>query len=807
MNTDALSSTNDRAVFGGLLLRSTLLVIFASLLAAVAAVAYTARATDQRAHQASQTRLNELLDTVESTLEVACFARDQTLAGELAQGLLSNSDVLAVRISTGQEVLAERRRAHTGEAQTTTPLQRPIYSPFDERKLIGHILLTPDPRVIDARIGEEVRMAAIQLIWQLGMVAVAMAVIMLLFIVRPIKAMSDRLHSMDPTIGERLTVPKRHGDTEIGQLVIDINALSERLVSALAAEHSLRLQREMDEKKYHTIFNNAESGLFIVDASGSLTSWNPAFAALFEISQPPTEDEFAWLHMGLLPWENPGQMVQMIQAALNRNGMLSEDMLIHLRDGSRRWVNIVLSPVGDNLLQGVVHNVSHLKEAEASAQQLAITDTLTGLANRRGLEQRLHALVRQYELSESGGFAFLLLNLDEFRRINEGIGFAAGDSILVSTTSRLTSCVKSGDCVARLSADGFGIILADILQGSMVDKIASRIMQAMRQPFFVDGSPINQHASIGITMFPHDASDVPNLLRQAELAMDSAKAAGGDLHVFFDPILSEAVEQRRKLEIDLRGALRKHEFVMFFQPIVDLRANRTSGAEALIRWRHPSRGLVPPDSFIPLAEKTGLIVEIGLFALEAACQLLQAWQQRGLDYTVSLNVSGRQIPDGLSPARLGEAIQRYGIPASRLALEITEGVMLHDIDKSLLWLNAVHALGFRVYLDDFGTGYSSLSYLKMFPVDTLKVDQSFVRDMREGNNENTLVGAIIAMGGSLGLEIVAEGVESAAHRGALRRMGCQFAQGYHFSRPVPAEEFSAAAAAIDAMLSAPPAAD
>lgn len=787
----------------GLLLRSLLVIILASLFAGVAAVAYTAYATSQRAHQASQARLNELLDTVESTLKVACFAKDQTLASDLAQGLLSNPDVLAVTISTGNQLLAQKQRGSAPAATDALPaqtLRRVIFSPFDGRKEVGNVLLTSNPQVIEARIGEEVRLAAIQLSWQLAMVAFAVAGIMLLFIVRPIKAMSDRLHSMDPTTGERLPVPGRHANTEIGQLVHDINHLAERLVRTLAEERNLLRQREIDEKKYHAIFNNAESGIFIVDSTGSLSSWNPAFSRLFEVAAIEDDDEGAWLHLGLLPWENPAQVMGLIQSALGQNASVAEDILIRLADDKPRWLNIVLSPIGDNLLQGVVHDVTQLKEAEVSARRMVVTDVLTGLANRSGLEERLHAHVQEYIYSQVGGFALLLVNLDEFKRVNEGMGLPAGDEILKVTTTRLSSCVKRGDTVARLSADIFGVILHGITEGEVANKIADRVLESIRQTYFVDGSPINLHASIGITLFPHDGMDVPTLLRQCELAMDSAKSDGGDTCVFFDPILAEAAEHRRHLETDIRGAIRNNEFVMFYQPIVDLRTNHLSGAEALIRWRHPTRGLVPPDSFIPIAEQTGLIVEIGLFVLDSACRQLQAWKEAGLEYYLSLNVSGRQIPDGLSPAKLLEVITHYGISPGKLALEITEGVMLRDIDKTLSWLEAVHELGFRVYLDDFGTGYSSLSYLKMFPVDTLKVDKSFVKDMRDDGNEHTLVGAIIAMGRSLGLDIVAEGVESTAHVRALRAMGCQYAQGYLFSRPVSAEDFNEAASRVEDLL-------
>lgn len=793
----------DQLRLRGLLARSTLVVVVASLLAAVVAISYTTHATRQRAQLASQTRLNELLDTVQSTLAVACFAKDQTLAGELAQGLLSNSDVLAVSISTEQEVLAEKRRSQSVAPQAGLLLMRVIYSPFNQQQQVGYIFLTPDPQVIEARIKEEVWLAAIQVSWQLGMVAVAVVLIMLLLIVRPIKAMSDRLHLMDPTTGERLAIPKKHVSTEIGQLVMDINALSDRLVSALATERRLRLQGEVDEKKYHTIFDNAESGLFLMDGQGVLSSWNPAFASLFEINPQPRLADLPELHIGQLPWHDLNQVTELVECALSQNNAVTKDLKVVMSACERSWINMVLRSVGGNLLQGVVHDVTHLKESEAQARQLTITDTLTGLANRLGLQEHLHTHVQTYAATKTGGFALLLVNLDEFRHINEGMGFPAGDSILQTTTLRMAACLKSEDTLARLAADNFGIILSHVIQGEAVDQIASAILQALRQAYFVDGSPIHLHASVGITLFPHDGFDVPSLLRQAELAMESAKSAGGDCHVFFDPVLTDAAEQRRHLEGDLRNALRNQELVLFFQPIIDLHQQRLSGAEALVRWRHPTRGLVPPDSFIPLAEKTGLIVDIGLFVLDAACQQLQAWQNQGLGYTLSLNVSGRQIPDGLPPAKLQEVVQHYGITPAKLALEITEGVMLHDIEKSLQWLSAVHALGFRVYLDDFGTGYSSLSYLKLFPVDTLKVDQSFVRDMQDSSNAHTLVGAIIAMGRSLGLEVVAEGVELSTHLRALQRMGCHYAQGYYFSRPVPAQEFDAAVARVTALLAQP----
>jgi diguanylate cyclase (GGDEF)-like protein/PAS domain S-box-containing protein len=786
-----------------ILVRSAITLLASFFLAGAATISVTLFFTSERQQQASAERLERLLDTIESTVQIACFVVDAKLADEVARGLLKNQEVYAVTIRADDIGQARHELANVrlGTAPSRLRLIRDVQSPFQPGRVIGHIQVDANTEVIEREIRDEARFFILQTASQLALIAFIVVTVMLVFIVRPIKAMSDRLHNMDATQGERLAPPISHAGSEIGRLAEDINGLAEHLVGALGQERRLRQEMEVEEKKYRSIFENAETGIFLVDQDGVLHSWNPAFALLMGI---PAEDVYqGTLNLRQLPWENASRIAELALNCRLDNVSRADDLAMRPRSGIRNWLNVVLNPVGEGLLQGVVHDVTEHKEAEASARRRAVTDPLTGMANRLGLEESLNGLLQDPLITQTGGFTLALVDLDNFRRINEGFGLPAGDAIIKDAAARLSRCVKGSDTIARLTGDRFALLLQSVVGQDAIDGIAERILAALRSPFQIDGSQTQIHASLGITIAPQDGSAIPDLLRNAELALDRAKSLGGNGHVFYNHGLTEAAEQRRHQENDLRRAVQMQEFELHLQPIVDLAGNRLAGAEALIRWRHPDRGLVPPDLFIPLAEEIGLIDEIGLWVVDRACAQLAAWADQGHDRTLSVNVSGRQIPDGLPPARLVEAVRRHGVDPRRLALEITEGVLLADVDKALAWIEAIRAEGFRLYLDDFGTGYSSLSYLKRFPVDTIKVDKSFVREMGEDSSDRALVEAVVAMARGLGMTVVAEGVETEAQLQLLRAMSCRHGQGYYFSRPVPADQFEAVAANIGALLGQP----
>lgn len=775
-----------------ILARTGLMLVAVFVLLGTATVAINLHFNRIRAEQATELRLSQLLDTVESTATIACFTKDDVLAKELVSGLLRNSGVLSVVVQADGVELASLSRDRQGASSEpradVLPLVRDIFSPFTPDTRVGRVLLTPNQAVIDDALHHERRVVMLQMAMQLLLVALAVAAAMLFQIIRPIRSISARLHRMDASRGERLELPIGHRRSEIGQLVADVNHLADRLVESLDEERSLRVQREIEERRYHAIFENAETGLFVVDDQGFLSSWNPAFARLMHLppeTEPPTSPSLFGL-----AWKEPARLAELLLGCMSHRRTASTDLQYCPNEGAERWLSMSLTPIADQSIQGVIHDVTQHLEAERSARQQAVTDSLTGVANQLGLEQRGRELIRTCELGQSEGFALLLVSLDNFKRVSEGLGLSTGDMILKEATKRLSSCVKGTDVVARVGTSQFVLLLVGLSRDLDAERVTERILHALQQHFFAAGSPVRLQVSAGIALYPHDtASGIEELLHHADLALSDARSGNGSRMRFFDPTLARLAEHRHHLETDLRRAIQEEQFVLHYQPIVDIRQNRLAGAEVLVRWQHPERGLVPPDAFIPLAEETGLISDLGLWVLREAGRQLSEWTREGRGLYLTVNVSARQIPDDLPPGLLLDLADRLGFSPGSLGLEITEGVLLGDLGGAQVWLDEVRAGGFPVYLDDFGTGYSSLSYLKRFSVDRLKVDRSFVRDITTNLGDQALVEAVTAMARSFEMDVVAEGVEDPRHISLLRRMGCRYAQGYYFSPPVPIEVF------------------
>lgn len=428
------------------------------------------------------------------------------------------------------------------------------------------------------------------------------------------------------------------------------------------------------------------------------------------------------------------------------------------------------------------------KQAERRLAYLEQYDGLTGLANRALLQDRLEHAVSRADRDETM-LAVLFLNLNRFRAINAEFGHGHGDSVLRAVAERLQSHVHEGNTIARSGGDEFCIVVEDVAEPTEVISLTTDVLKAFREPFTANDAEVSLDVSLGIAVYP--SSKGGRLLSDAEFAMSRAKQQGINSYQFYTEEMNVQAFERQALESNLRRALDRDEYVLYYQPQVDLSDGHIFGAEALLRWRHPDMGIVPPFKFIPLLEETGLIIEVGEWVLSTACTQIKEWDSEGLgDLRIAVNLSARQFErEGLTNV-VNRSLRATGLDPKCLELELTESLIMEDPESSRALLKLLKSdKGVRVSIDDFGTGYSSLSYLKLFPLDVLKIDQSFVRDIVENPNDAAIVTAIISLAHAMGLEVVAEGVETEEQLKFLREKGCDHAQGYLFSPPVPAEEF------------------
>ena len=429
-------------------------------------------------------------------------------------------------------------------------------------------------------------------------------------------------------------------------------------------------------------------------------------------------------------------------------------------------------------------------------QSLAFYDTLTHLPNRRLLQDRLTRALATSERSGRSG-ALLFVDLDNFKTLNDTLGHDVGDMLLKQAAERLESCLRVGDTVARLGGDEFVVILEALSSeavsaAAQTEAVGEKMLDAFNQLFFIDEYECRSSASIGVVLFTGLQLSTEELLKRADIAMYQAKKAGRNTICFFDPKMQELINERASLEIELRKALEDQDFQLYYQVQVD-EENRPLGAEALIRWIHPERGMISPADFVQLAEETGLILPMGQWVVDTACAQIKEWQKSSLTrgLVLAVNVSAKQFHQNDFVTKVYAAIQEHGIPPELLKLELTEGLLLDKSDNPITAMHALNNIGVLLSLDDFGTGYSSLQYLKRLPLDQLKIDQSFVRDITTDSNDETIIRTIIAMAQNLNLDVIAEGVESEEQRQFLLKNGCPHFQGYLFSRPMPIEQFEA----------------
>jgi len=595
---------------------------------------------------------------------------------------------------------------------------------------------------------------------------------------------------------EMTCAPSRDGSGKIVGGIAIVNNISERKLAEKALRDSEKSLRESQII--------ADLGSYILDLGTGLWESSQVLDKLFGIDK-------AYDH-SLEGWEaliHPDDRMMMDSyfknQVLNQKAVFDKEYrIIRHDDQVVRWVHglgkLEFNAHGTPLtMRGTTQDITASKLVEEEMRYMAFYDALTRLPNRRMLMDRLHqALISSERFGRKG--ALLILDLDNFKNLNDTLGHDIGDLLLQQVAQRVASCVRAGDTIARLGGDEFVAVLEglsnDILTATIqTEAVADKILNSLNQPYYLATHEHHSTVSVGAVLFKDKQSSFEELMKQADIAMYQAKKAGRNTLRFFDPRMQETVDIHAALESDLRNALVQPQFQLYYQIQVD-NFYHPLGAEALIRWIHPERGLVSPAQFIPLAEETGLIVPIGLWVLETACAQLKAWEQDVLtrDLILAVNVSSKQFHQAEFATQVKAVVQRYAIKPNLLKLELTESLFLEDIEETIVTIKSLKEFGILFSLDDFGTGYSSLQYLKRLPLDQLKIDQSFIRDIAIDCNDKAIVKTVIAMAHSMKLDVIAEGVETEEQRQLLFDEGCMYYQGYLFGKPVPIALFSDALA-------------
>jgi diguanylate cyclase (GGDEF)-like protein/PAS domain S-box-containing protein len=540
------------------------------------------------------------------------------------------------------------------------------------------------------------------------------------------------------------------------------------------------------EQRFAKTFSASPAALAVVSLrSGEVLEVNEEFERLTGWSR---DEVIGRTPAALDFWASP-EAESTLRQKLRRDGRLRNiEVDVRARTGAPRTTLLsaeILDFNGEPSLLGAFNDISDRKHLEEQLTHQAFHDQLTGLANRALFTDRVaHALARATRHGKTP--AVLFLDLDDFKRVNDTLGHAAGDELLRAVTGRLATCVRVSDTCARLGGDEFAILLEDANGRDDAVRLAERIIPMLRSPFTLGPTVAQVGVSIGIAI-AEPGGDADALLRNADLAMYIAKSEGKSRHTVFEPSMHAEVLRRLELETDLREALDRDQMRLHYQPIAAMATGEIIGVEALLRWQHPTRGLISPADFIPVAEETGAIIPIGRWVLHeacATCRRLQAGEDREVPLSITVNLSGRQIADPCIVTDVCDALEASGIAPSNLVLEITESVLVHNDRATLDRLWELKRLGVQLAIDDFGTGYSSLAYLQAFPVDILKIDKSFTDRIGTGADESPLSRAVVGLGSTLSIRTIAEGIETAAQWARLRELGCELGQGYHIARPV-----------------------
>lgn len=583
------------------------------------------------------------------------------------------------------------------------------------------------------------------------------------------------------------------------------------LISALALLLYQRRQRQLMQqaeavnnhlRKLQLGIENSASGVLITDVNGTIEYVNRKFT---QVTGYQPEEAIGRNPRILKSESTPREVFQELWSTILRGEEWHGELLNRRKNGEVYWSVASISPLRNEAGQithfiANVEDINERKNAEATIERLAYFDPLTDLPNRRMLQDRLEQAIKRSRRQDTG-MALLYIDLDRFKHVNDSLGHPAGDRLLKELARRFVAVLRDDDVVCRLGGDEFAVILHDVQHEEDVVPVASKLLRIVEEPVVLEEGELFVSASIGVSLYAKDGEDAKTLEKHADMALYHAKEEGKNTFRFFREELNRVVQERITFDQGLRHALARQELRLHYQPKIALATGRVVGVEALLRWESSEFGMVTPDRFIPLAEENRFIVPIGEWVLRTACQQQVSWQQQGLDLSVAVNLSAVQFKTPDLIERIAAVIAETGIRPDRLELELTESALVDQPDEVVLLLERLRGLGCGVSIDDFGTGYSSLSYLKAFPVSVLKIDRSFVQDLADDSGDRAIAQSVVDMADNLGMQTVAEGVETIEQHEILRQIGCNFVQGFMYARPLPAEQIPDVVAALEAAAS------
>ncbi|RAT96710.1 bifunctional diguanylate cyclase/phosphodiesterase [Brevibacillus sp. Leaf182] len=559
--------------------------------------------------------------------------------------------------------------------------------------------------------------------------------------------------------------------------------------SDITARKQMEDELKRSEEKYRIIAENTSDIISIINLDGEFLYLSPSHKRVWEHTVPDEEihNLFEWIVE-----DDRDIFAYAIQHAFSTRKEYMVECRINTQRNDVIWTESKINPIMDEegnvtKLLLVTRDVTDRKQSEETIHHLAYHDALTDLPNRRMYVQQLSKEMMQAKRFQSN-LAVLFLDLDRFKDVNDSFGHDVGDMLLIEASKRLQACLKPGDVVARLGGDEFTIMQNQLQDRNEATALAEQIMNQLQRPFELDGHVFNVSCSIGIALYPQDGDNPEDLLKRADTALYTVKSRGKNGYDFFDPTMEAKSLERILMENEMRKAIEQEQFQIYYQPKIDIATSAMTGMEALVRWVHPELGIIPPNRFIPIAEETGMILALGEWILKQACKQNKIWHDQGYTLKVSVNLSARQIYQKDLVEMIKDILRETNLSPDWLELEITESIFV-KMEEATAVLQQIRDVGIQISIDDFGTGYSSFSYIKSLPVDTIKIDASFIRDIHHNQESQAIVKAIVTIAQSLNMNVIAEGIELDDQVAALKENGCDHGQGYLFSKPLPTDDF------------------